>query len=312
MQKKPKISIIVPNYNHELFLNERLESVFNQTYQNFEVLLLDDASTDNSIKILSEYKNNPKVSHFIINKENSGSPFKQWEKGVELAKGAYIWIAESDDFCDINFLQRIVEKLAPEIGIYYTQTIDVDGRGTSLLNRIHYTKEFYPNIWDADFLMNGIKFIEAYLLVKNVIPNASAVLFKRDLVDADTFSKDILGMRMCGDWLFWIKLCVRSKIYFIKTPLNYFRNHKNITRNHKTIEAQKKRLKEERVIRGYVKKALNIKNIVKDTELRFNWFILHETIDLVSIDFYTFHKNYFKKAMFLIEYLKYKFKKWIH
>ena len=103
---KPLVSIIVPNFNHAAFLAQRLESIYNQTFSSFEVILLDDASTDNSIEILNLYKNHPKTAHFIINTINSGSPFKQWQKGVELAKGELIWIAESDDYAAINFLEH--------------------------------------------------------------------------------------------------------------------------------------------------------------------------------------------------------------
>ena len=95
--KSPLISIIVPNYNHEKYLKQRLESVFNQTYSNFEVILLDDCSTDSSLNILAEYIKNSKVSHCIFNEANSGNTFIQWNKGISLAKGDYIWIAESDD-----------------------------------------------------------------------------------------------------------------------------------------------------------------------------------------------------------------------
>ena len=88
-----KVSIIVPNYNYERYLKERINSILNQTYTDYELILLDDASTDNSAELLAKYKNHPKVSHVIINKENSGSPFKQWMKGILLAKGEWIWIA---------------------------------------------------------------------------------------------------------------------------------------------------------------------------------------------------------------------------
>jgi glycosyltransferase involved in cell wall biosynthesis len=87
---KPLISVIVPNYNHEKYLKQRLESVFNQTYVNFEVILLDDFSTDSSTNILSEYAKNPKVSHCVFNETNSGNTFVQWNKGIALAKGDYI------------------------------------------------------------------------------------------------------------------------------------------------------------------------------------------------------------------------------
>jgi glycosyltransferase involved in cell wall biosynthesis len=95
--KTSKAPIIIPNYNYSQFLEERIESVLNQTYQDFEIILLDDSFTDNSLEILSRYESHPKVSHFEINQQNSGSVFKQWVKGIKLAKGKYIWIAEIDD-----------------------------------------------------------------------------------------------------------------------------------------------------------------------------------------------------------------------
>src|SRR5690606_14670397 len=96
------VSIILPNYNHASYLPDRLNSIFNQSYQNFEVIILDDCSRDVSLEILNIYKGHPKVSHFIANEVNSGSPFKQWQKGLKLAKGDFVWIAESDDYCDLN------------------------------------------------------------------------------------------------------------------------------------------------------------------------------------------------------------------
>ena len=73
----PNVSVIVPNYNHEQYLQQRIESIVNQTYQDFELILLDDFSTDNSRDILNLYRNHPKVSKIVFNEKNSGSPFKQ-------------------------------------------------------------------------------------------------------------------------------------------------------------------------------------------------------------------------------------------
>ena len=106
----PLVSVIIPNYNHEKFLQQRIDSVLNQTFQDFEVILLDDSSIDESLEILNKYENHPKVSHLIINKMNSCNPFKQWEKGIKLAKGDFIWIAESDDFAENCFLEENVPE----------------------------------------------------------------------------------------------------------------------------------------------------------------------------------------------------------
>lgn len=73
----PTFSVIIPNYNHGRYLNQRISSVLNQTSQNFELILLDDASSDDSVDILMQFEKHPKVSIFIINRRNSGSTFKQ-------------------------------------------------------------------------------------------------------------------------------------------------------------------------------------------------------------------------------------------
>src|SRR5690606_38859485 len=109
--ESPLVSIIIPNYNHAKFLRERIDSVLNQNYIHFEVIILDDASTDKSLRIIEEYKNFDRVRVFV-NENNSGSTFKQWNKGIEHAIGEYIWIAESDDISDLNFLKRIIEEFS--------------------------------------------------------------------------------------------------------------------------------------------------------------------------------------------------------
>ena len=125
---KPLISVIIPNFNHAPYLKQRIDSVLSQTYDNLEVILLDDCSRDNSGEILSSYKHNPKVKKIIINENNSGSTFKQWEKGFELSCGEYIWIAESDDYCDAFFLERLVGQLSENgtVAIAYTSSHLVD------------------------------------------------------------------------------------------------------------------------------------------------------------------------------------------
>src|ERR1017187_1910144 len=106
----PTVSVIIPNYNHARFLRRRIDSVLQQTFQDFEVILLDDCSTDDSRSILSKYADDPRV-RIEFNEKNSGSPFKQWNKGVRLAQGSYVWIAESDDYAAERLLERLVAVL---------------------------------------------------------------------------------------------------------------------------------------------------------------------------------------------------------
>ena len=104
------------------YLDARLTSILNQTFQDFELILLDDASTDNSLEILDKYKNNPHVSHLVVNEQNTGSPFKQWMKGILLAKGEWIWIAEADDSSKPNFLETCIEQIEKEENISFVYT----------------------------------------------------------------------------------------------------------------------------------------------------------------------------------------------
>src|SRR6202030_4301096 len=77
----PAVSVIVPNYNHAPYLRRRIESILQQTYQDFELILLDDSSTDHSREILQSYAEKPGVK-IAFNTMNSGSVFKQWNKGI--------------------------------------------------------------------------------------------------------------------------------------------------------------------------------------------------------------------------------------
>lgn len=305
----PKVSILIPNYNHKPYLQQRLDTVFGQTFQDFEVILLDDASTDGSQEILESYRNHPKVAHLIMNSNNSGSPFKQWQKGIDLAKGEYIWIAESDDYCELTFLENLLKRVKDNSGIYYSQTVDVDESGKILLNRIDYTKEFDPNIWKADFEISGLEFIEKYLLVKNVIPNASAVIFKRNLIDATFFSDKMVQMKMCGDWLFWVKLCEKANITFVSKPLNYFRNHGTISRKHNTAKKKKTRLLEESEIRYYAFKNLNLTNKGKNEVLLKKWFKLYPLKAVLAAPFYAIHLPFSNNFSLFLKFLSFKLKK---
>ena len=74
--KAPKVSVIIPNYNHQKYLKERIDSILNQTYPDYELLILDDRSPDNSMDVINLYKKHPRISQIVCNEVNSGSTFK--------------------------------------------------------------------------------------------------------------------------------------------------------------------------------------------------------------------------------------------
>ncbi|WP_295200272.1 glycosyltransferase family 2 protein [uncultured Chryseobacterium sp.] len=226
----PLVSVIIPNYNHEKFLPQRLQSVFEQTYDHFEVILLDDCSTDNSSRILQEYASHPKTSHIVINKENSGSPFAQWEKGIRLAKGDYIWIAESDDFAETSFLERLMPLFFKKenVGLVYSRSNNVDENGR--FYDIFWPDSLDEKRWQSSHYNEGKDEIRNFLKFRNTIPNASACIFRKQDFD---FSK-MKTMFYSGDWLFWTMILLTGNICFCSDVLNHFRFHDKTTRSLKS------------------------------------------------------------------------------
>lgn len=223
----PLVTVIVPNYNHEKYLVQRLESIFNQTYQNIEVILMDDCSTDNSLSVLDKYKRHEKVVASIFNKTNTGNTFKQWAKGIQMANGELIWIAETDDYCDAHFLEKLVQpfKNDSNVVLAYCQSNRVNEKGEITGNWITHTNDLDESLFLHDFIMDSNEFIEKFLICKNVIPNASAVVFKKEAVDLNQHFDIAPEFRYCGDWMFYFKLLLNRKISFVSDSLNYFRYH---------------------------------------------------------------------------------------
>ncbi|MFD1601635.1 glycosyltransferase family 2 protein [Flavobacterium artemisiae] len=229
MDNQPLISVIVPNYNHGKFLEKRLDSIFKQTYNNFEVILLDDCSTDNSREILSKYADDGHVSHCVFNETNSGNTFRQWKKGIELAKGKFIWIAESDDFCDLSFLEKVSKPLTinDKISLSYCQSNRVDSSDKITGSWKTYTESLDPIQFTQNFILDGDFFIEKFLINKNVIPNASAVLFRKEKLQISNQLFNTPALRYCGDWVIYFQVIMKQEVSFIAESLNNFRYHDN-------------------------------------------------------------------------------------
>ncbi|MDO1451017.1 glycosyltransferase [Rhodocytophaga aerolata] len=227
-----KVSVIIPNYNHAKFLQKRIESVLNQTFTDFEVIIMDDCSTDDSREIIETYAQKDKRIKLIFNPTNSGSTFKQWNKGVRLSKGKYIWLAESDDYADRNFLEVLVKKLDahPKAALVFSQSYMVDeysnnlGILTEVMNNI---SPYFP--WQRDFTLESKSVIASLFMDYNFIPNASAVLFKKSVFEQIGRADE--SYIQAGDWLMWLKFGLHSPICFSYPPLNFFRFHNNNVRS---------------------------------------------------------------------------------
>jgi glycosyltransferase involved in cell wall biosynthesis len=216
----PEVSVIVPNYNHAPYLQQRIDSILNQTFRDFELILLDDCSTDNSRPMLELYRNHPQVSHIVYNDKNSGTPFRQWQKGMALAKGKWLWIAESDDYAEPAFLETLIQLTMskPAAGIVYCSSLWVDNNGNVGKDLNSYDKPFYRE---------GIEEIRNSLWSRCTIQNVSSCIMKRDL--ALTAINGLGHYRACGDWMFYVKVLQQAGLAFTAQKLNYFRYYHNNT-----------------------------------------------------------------------------------
>lgn len=228
----PKVSVIIPSYNHADFLEQRILSILNQTYQNFELILLDDCSLDSSREILLNYCNHPKVNHCVLNKQNSGSTFRQWIKGVELAKGEYIWIAESDDWADPEFLSILCPFLdvKSQVGLAYCNTaIYRDGRMIGDFASEKKNK-FGVSRWDKDYCVSGKREVEEALLWDCTINNVSAVLMRKNILVRILPYLD--QFKYSGDWFCYLQFAAVSDIAYSYRQLNNYRDHgANVSKN---------------------------------------------------------------------------------
>ncbi len=217
----PKISIIVPNYNHGEYLPLRLDSIFKQTYQDFEVILLDDCSTDNSRVILEQYRDHHKVSHLIYNEINSGTSYKQWYKGIGYAQGELIWIAESDDWCDEMFLEYLVPHFDDS-----KLTLAFCNSQYVFSNKDIKKEERKGNYTEHD----GNMFIKKEMLKGNSIYNASMTVFRKKRYD-EVKDNGYVNLKLCGDWLLWIQIINNSKLIEYHDKMNFLRRHGENTVN---------------------------------------------------------------------------------
>jgi glycosyltransferase involved in cell wall biosynthesis len=223
----PKISVILPNYNYEKYIRERLESIFNQTIKPIEIVFLDDKSQDNSLSIAKLLLENSGIDYQIIaNKENEGC-YSQWSKGIKASRGDLIWIAEADDLCEPNFLEETSKFFSDEdVTIAFSQSIAID-ENSKVMNYsyLDYTSELSDNRWKKDYTNDGRNEVEEYFSRMNIIPNASGALLKKSALYG--VERELTKYKACGDWFLYIYALSKGKISFNCKPLNFHRRHSN-------------------------------------------------------------------------------------
>jgi glycosyltransferase involved in cell wall biosynthesis len=265
---RPRVSVIVPNYNYASFLPERLDSIINQTHRVFEVLVIDDASTDSSLKVIESYRLRfPNLIRVLHNATNSGSPYPQWLRGVREAKGDLIWIAEADDSCEPNFIEALLPFFEDSsVGIAYCQSLGLDECGhVNRADFLDHTEHLHSERWKFDYTELGIREAMDWMSFRNPIINASAALIRREALS--TLGEEILDYRSCGDWFLYLSILRRWNIGYRARSLNKFRRHNQaVTRTTNQSET-------------YLRELANIRRFISET------FPLHQS-QIPRMDYY--------------------------
>ena len=226
--KSGLVSVVVASYNHAEYLEQRMDSLINQTYQNIEILVIDDCSTDGSVEVLRKYQTHPKVK--LIIREKNGGWVTVSNQGVAMSSGEFIIFANCDDSCDPQMIEQLVKALCenPTAGISYCRSLMIDEDGVLLGNDFSVREKSFRIRCAQDVLLNR-KEMSRFLLHSCVIPNLSAALFRRECYMASGGLTS--AYKVCSDWSLFLRVVENYDIFYIVQPLNEFRQHKTTIRS---------------------------------------------------------------------------------
>lgn len=174
----PSLSVLIGSYNYARFIGEAIESVLNQSYRPMEVIVIDNASTDNSVEIIQRFIDQNPIVHLIMNEKNFGGIYV-FNQFLSLAKGEYIYIVGADDRLLPGFLEKSMKLLAryPEAGVCSTLAYKMDEKGKN--------KGFFvlPIVSKKECFIPPKKAISIVNKVDNYIPGHTAI-YKRKVFNA--------------------------------------------------------------------------------------------------------------------------------
>ncbi len=223
---RPLVSVILPNYNHAPYLPQRIRSIAEQGYDNLEIIILDDKSPDDSQQVIRDTVAALGIeARLEFNAVNSGNVFAQWRKGLSLATGDLVWICESDDFCEPDFLEHLVPAFADEsVNIAFGRIQFSDREGRFMPGLDAYREGAEPGIWDAPLTRPAATWFAGGFGVNNVIANVGGCIFRRmDLPDA--VWDEARTYRICGDWFLYQHIAGAGQIAYDPRAVAYFRQH---------------------------------------------------------------------------------------
>ncbi|VXD10318.1 glycosyltransferase family 2 protein [Planktothrix paucivesiculata] len=211
-----RVSVIIPTYNQDTYISEAIDSVLNQTYQDFEIVITNDGSTDQTLQIIQE-KQDPRIRYFSFS-HNQGVSIAA-NHCIHQAKGELITILDSDNIFLPDKLEKQVNFLDknPEFDAVFTHTIIIDKDGN-----FHPGKESSFQQLFAQKNKNRFQWLNSFFYSDNSLCNTSVLIKKKCYNQVGLYDP---RLRQIHDLDFWIRLCLKSEIHILPEPLVLFRFH---------------------------------------------------------------------------------------
>lgn len=220
------VSIIIPIYNTEQYLCDCIDSILNQTYENIELILVNDGSTDNSLQLCKRYITNNKV--VVFNKSNGGVSSAR-NKGLELAKGDYIIFVDSDDILPYNAVDILVNESSDRISAIFGLSLYQYDNGRRILHKSRL--DF--GIHESRSLLAG--FIDNGTLGGFLISSACCALYRRDIIQKFNL-KFLEGLKINEDGLFNLEYLMKSEnILVIDRVVYIVRKHYDSSSQNRSV-----------------------------------------------------------------------------
>ena len=235
----PAFSILVPTFNHERFINDCIRSVINQTFPDWEMIILDDGSTDNTGSLASEWaKSDPRITYVYQPNKGIFSLFETNNHGLELSAGKYVSILEGDDFWEKDKLQKQFDALEthPEVVLCWGKVRAFSSETGKVHTVLPRMSEHIPISWTN----NPVGSILNDLILDNFIPSVTISIRKSSLLEIGGFQQ--LEGFPATDLPTVLKLATRGQFYFCNDILANYRIQSNQITKVFTIQMLDKRI----------------------------------------------------------------------
>ncbi len=215
-----KISVITASYNYANYIDETIQSVINQTYTDWELIVVDDGSTDNSVEIIRKYCNQDNRIKLYTHPNNENKGLKETLLlGISKASSDWIAFLESDDTWREDYLEKKVEiaNQYPEVGLIFNN-VEFIGADNIIKNHKKILKNIIRKTNDMTYPRNIFKCFN----VKNPILTFSSVMAKKEYLESENFNSPIDKLL---DWWLYIHITYSTDVYYLKEKLTIWRMH---------------------------------------------------------------------------------------